>query len=1150
MNNLSIPASGRNKRGRALSTLLEFHELWVIERMPKARRDAVFWNDEKIPYDKGKKELRGQRQYVVSPSPYPGLRSFTPLEARVFFGRRSDVEAVRQRLKTNRMVMVLGGSGSGKSSLVRAGVLPHLNGVGRIAGRGGAWYWCELRPEQSPIRNFIEALAKQVVDPLLEAIRTLVPEQPGIGAKLADLGLDLAATSEAAREWVAAPFEAADTPEALFEVLSDFVDRRLDQLDSLAAGGIRAGKPNILILLDQFEEIFRDGPGKRQRRETLQLIGLLEQMNARLRGEPGSDEGGIYMALTMRSEELHRCGEYEGLTDLVNRSVFLLELLDPRRAADREVLRRAIVEPARKVFVSYGIPFDHEDLDSPFARGLPTELIDGAAQLSKLEHRPDQLPLLQHALRSMWDEAVQRWKVVGSGRSGPRILRTDFRGDDPSTRYPDLDLCLDDRADKAAAEARGWFRDPESDKPVRCSAEECPEGELALRAAFTALSHLGERVRARRFASADEIVEFLENTTEMRKWGPLKRRVERALETLVFHGYLTGGGRRPYDISHEALIRNWKRCIGWLNQAEGVVKALKRFLDEVNPDEFEILETDQQRAEKVPETLSKQIATIGRNQAVPASWAVEQLMPLLTLNRRRRWMRDQKLPAVVTRGEATRVLARITQIARRSGAAHVEQQVQAQWAKEQAEQAEKLRAVAAEAREAAREARVSATKATVRFYIAAGFLVAATGATGAATVAWKNANLSSASGNRVSATTQIDTPRARDWSEATKLGVLERMVPPASPRWAFGRVRRQGDFETERWDWLARSVLGGSYWIGSDSAGTGIATQAAGSSQSTSPGGTACSRKTPERTWRSTSPASSLQVTEEPTRVVLSGDAIHGVVSLSPQQLPPLASESQLCVGNDASVLTVVQPSQAIPNVYELARLNCGSGCPGVLNQIGVNDTPSRSSTAKPPPETHSLVAVPLQQDRGSATVRSISVASDDDRVDIRFDTAWQGSPQISYVASFYRGWATAHRSPEAARPSGCDNPAQPGDWTCDGASWLPVSRFKVHVTQGPPDRLASMRIEFDGSVLNGKPLRFANAAVPPGSKPLGVGADGSLILEDPAHALWSVKINEETLAKRVRLLGDGAYLPESVVAAAPMLQMKTSEAERQTRDR
>jgi len=58
--------------------------------------------------------------------PYPGLRPFERHEADIFFGRETQVDAMVDRLAQRRLLAVTGSSGSGKSSLVRAGLLEAL----------------------------------------------------------------------------------------------------------------------------------------------------------------------------------------------------------------------------------------------------------------------------------------------------------------------------------------------------------------------------------------------------------------------------------------------------------------------------------------------------------------------------------------------------------------------------------------------------------------------------------------------------------------------------------------------------------------------------------------------------------------------------------------------------------------------------------------------------------------------------------------------------------------------------------------------------------------------------------------------------------------------------------------------------------------
>jgi excinuclease UvrABC ATPase subunit len=68
-------------------------------------------------------------------NPFPGLRPFEPDEDHLFFGRETEIDELLRRLRTTRFLSVVGASGSGKSSLVRSGLIPALQG-GFMANAG------------------------------------------------------------------------------------------------------------------------------------------------------------------------------------------------------------------------------------------------------------------------------------------------------------------------------------------------------------------------------------------------------------------------------------------------------------------------------------------------------------------------------------------------------------------------------------------------------------------------------------------------------------------------------------------------------------------------------------------------------------------------------------------------------------------------------------------------------------------------------------------------------------------------------------------------------------------------------------------------------------------------------------------------------
>ena len=83
-----------------------------------------------------------------SKSPFPGLRPFEKDEYHLFFGREEHVQTILDKLFNQKFVCVVGNSGSGKSSLVRAGVLPKLRSDDSVK-----WHICTMRPGADPVRS-------------------------------------------------------------------------------------------------------------------------------------------------------------------------------------------------------------------------------------------------------------------------------------------------------------------------------------------------------------------------------------------------------------------------------------------------------------------------------------------------------------------------------------------------------------------------------------------------------------------------------------------------------------------------------------------------------------------------------------------------------------------------------------------------------------------------------------------------------------------------------------------------------------------------------------------------------------------------------------------------------------------------------------
>lgn len=540
------------------SGLAELVEAW---RLFKASPDAL------------------KTSYQLTPSPYPGLRSFEPSESLLYFGRPGEEEDLAARLERHNVVGVLGGSGSGKSSLVLAGLLPYLKRFQRIPERGGRWYLVHTRPSKDPISAIVDAIWEGVFAPLQNrkfGARALMATFGSSGLSSDLVGEELFTASKRLLRRFLVSDDALTLNPAQF---LRFANKELQILDSVSSGGMQVEPANLLIVIDQFEELFRK---ELDPASVESVINLIKAVN-RAQGQ------GLFIAFTMRSEEMHRCAEHDGLSAIIFASSVQVELL-----TKTEDIHAAIVESVRRVFDSWNVQYCRVGVtgkSSPFSQELITFLTDEVQRLSKvLDHKPDSLPLLQHALHTIWDTALARWeRAMGTSDTEflPQLTLSDFLyKDDPKP----LQRCLDKCADGVRQQALQSVIEKMDGEP---EAKEQAAARL-VDIAFICLARMDENNRwIRRWASAESIAS--ESILELQ--GSVKRgfigsllgaswrqtfsqpRVDKtalvsmALEIFRHNGYLSRN-KDTYDVSHESLIRSWSHYQLILQQAKATRKAL------------------------------------------------------------------------------------------------------------------------------------------------------------------------------------------------------------------------------------------------------------------------------------------------------------------------------------------------------------------------------------------------------------------------------------------------------------------------------------------------------------------------------------------------------------------------------------------------
>jgi WD40 repeat protein len=403
-------------------------------------------------------------------NPFPGLRPFTREEYKLFFGREEDSEELLGKLMQNRFVTVIGSSGSGKSSLIHGGVLPKIRNL--IKQGSSDWRIIPFRPGNDPFGNLADSLSE-----------------------------DIEARGQGKIEKV--------------KILSELHNNPLGISGAVRNLMIKSDE-KILMVIDQFEELFRYA-SKGKTNTSLTPAARFVDFMVKAVSESSLN---IFTIIIMRSDYIGECAHYQGLTQLVNSSNYLVPQLN------KESYRKVIEGP-----VNYA------------GAKIDPELVE--TLLKEVGDRADQLPVLQHAMMRTY----AHW-LKTNDRERP-VSRADY-------------------------ESAGTMRNAMSLHANEAYDELSPRGKEICQIMFKAITEKGPDNKGFRRPEGIDSIKTLAGCTEEELFEVIEKFRSPARSFLTPRQDVPLTEESIIDISHESLIHLWDRLREWVDEEASSVQMYLR----------------------------------------------------------------------------------------------------------------------------------------------------------------------------------------------------------------------------------------------------------------------------------------------------------------------------------------------------------------------------------------------------------------------------------------------------------------------------------------------------------------------------------------------------------------------------------------------
>ncbi|MBD2184276.1 caspase family protein [Planktothrix sp. FACHB-1375] len=336
---------------------------FINKQLATSRQRPIFHNSGGEIILTGEKEKIERAVLMAGVCPYKGLQAFdfNDEDAKYFKGRTALTDLLLDKVRESNFLAVMGASGSGKSSVVKAGLLYQLKLGQRLSG-SETWPILIVRPGEHPLKSLARVFVEENLTP-----PTPLPYE---GTEENDTPLLVGSGSsqlEKAEELIAAG--AVGLRELVKAKLSKTSETRFFQKTGFLTQKTGFLNQRVVLVIDQFEECFTLCGDIEERQKFFEcILGAIKQTDTQL-----------CLVITMRADFFGKCAEqeYAGLSRLIQDSQVTVTPMN------REEMEEAITEPA----IMVGLEMQRELVEQ---------------MLQDVEKSPGMLPLLQYTLTELW----------------------------------------------------------------------------------------------------------------------------------------------------------------------------------------------------------------------------------------------------------------------------------------------------------------------------------------------------------------------------------------------------------------------------------------------------------------------------------------------------------------------------------------------------------------------------------------------------------------------------------------------------------------------------------------------------------------------------------------------------------------------------